>query len=411
MRTKTSITGYITFLVWPFFSLIFAMQNYRSSFAKNIMWFFCSYFGYTFVISDEEMDANRYRSNFEEFYEWYDMGWNDMLNLLFIFEGQYTDLYRPLITFLVSRFTGNFQVFFAIIGLVMGYFFSRNIWYLIKQVDKNKPLSIVAILFLFTFALIVPFWNINGFRFYTAAHVFLFGTLPFLVEGKKQFLIVACFSPLLHFTFVFPVALLLAFGIMGNRINIYFVIFISSIFFVKVDPGLINDNYKLAPEFIQTKVRIMTSKDYIKARSKGLNDLNWYVKGSQMAINSIVYFFLIFCFFFRRKVLKESNLKKLFCFSLFLLGVANFATNVPSGSRFVIVANLFAFSLIFLFATLESERSWIGKRLPVFIIPTLIYCIVQMRIGFDFIGLRTIFSNTFISSIIENDIALIYLFK
>ncbi|MBK8502220.1 MAG: hypothetical protein IPL46_08435 [Saprospiraceae bacterium] len=62
-------SAYLLFLIWPFFSVIYAVVNYRSPWAKNIIWLFSGFFGFTFVISNEGMDANSYRSYLEYLYE------------------------------------------------------------------------------------------------------------------------------------------------------------------------------------------------------------------------------------------------------------------------------------------------------------------------------------------------------
>jgi len=76
---KQNIIAYATAVVWPFFALVFAMINYRSVFSKNVLWFFCAFFGYTFIISNPEMDANRYKTFLERSYAKNDMPYFDAL--------------------------------------------------------------------------------------------------------------------------------------------------------------------------------------------------------------------------------------------------------------------------------------------------------------------------------------------
>ena len=42
------------------------------------------------------------------------------------------DFVEPLISTIVSSFTSNYKILFAIYGLIFGFFYSRNIWILLK---------------------------------------------------------------------------------------------------------------------------------------------------------------------------------------------------------------------------------------------------------------------------------------
>ena len=69
MYTKNNekkLYAYFLFLIWPFLSILIALYEYRQKWSKNVIWLFVAFFGYTFVISNDTMDANRYRDQFIE---------------------------------------------------------------------------------------------------------------------------------------------------------------------------------------------------------------------------------------------------------------------------------------------------------------------------------------------------------
>ncbi len=128
----------------------------------------------------------------------------------------YVDILQPMVTYLVSRFTDNPTILFTIFGLIFGYFYSRNIWYVLGKIHGG--ITLVLFVFVLTFALINPIWNINGFRMWTAAQIFLYGTLPYLLEGKSKGLIWAAVSVFVHFSFLLPLTVLVLFFFSKNKI-------------------------------------------------------------------------------------------------------------------------------------------------------------------------------------------------
>ena len=135
-KRKSLMSAWILFFINPFSATIIAFVNYRSAFAKNILWLFVVYYGFTIVISDEGMDANRYRNNFIALTS-NKISAKDFVDLLYQEETEYVDVAQPLITFFVSRLTKDPRILFAVFGLVFGYFYSRNIWFLLERAGHS----------------------------------------------------------------------------------------------------------------------------------------------------------------------------------------------------------------------------------------------------------------------------------
>lgn len=407
-----TLTAYFTALIWPFFALIFAVINYRSSFSKNILWIFCAFFGYTFIISNPDMDANRYKLHLERSYAKNHLPYNEVLADPFTNKGIYsgTDVYSHFITTTVGRFTNDFRIFFGVIGLIFGYFYSRNLFYVLKHLE-NKNLLFLTVLFVFTLALIIPFWNINGYRFYTASHVFLFGVLRILFERKYGYLIIILMSPLIHFSFALPTALFLIYLLIGNKTWMYIMMLGASLFFVDLNPKTINENYELAPVFVQNKVKGYSSKDYVKFVQKNTTGMNWYVKGHLYALLFCLYSFIFYIFLKRKQFLRDHISASVFSFGLLTLAMANSVSSLPSMDRFYLLgAIILCISFIYIFQANTKHRLF--KRLGYFYtIPVLIFLVVEIRIGFDFIGLNSILLNPMIAPFFPDSPALIEFFK
>ncbi|EIM77278.1 hypothetical protein A3SI_06814 [Nitritalea halalkaliphila LW7] len=146
-------------------------------------------------------------------------------------QGDEIDVFSELLIYSVSRFTSYGWVLMVFQAVVFGFFFSRNMAYVFRKLEgEMKPL--VWILFL-TFFVIVPIWSFNGFRFWTATHIFAYGLLPYLFEGKRKNLIWCFVTPFIfHYAFTVPLFILLIFFVFRNRLHIYFGLFVFSLFFV-----------------------------------------------------------------------------------------------------------------------------------------------------------------------------------
>lgn len=180
---KNSLYIFILYVLSPFLAVLVAVRNYKSAWAKNVVWLFVAFYGYTIVISSEGIDAASYRNYFIQMVQ-ADLNWDIFSKMLYSDNGGYPDVVQPLITFMVSRFTADYKILFLMFALLFGYFYSRNIWFLLDRAGTSlKKLSIPIII---SFVLIVPFWQINGFRMWTAAHIFFYGAILYLLDVSKK---------------------------------------------------------------------------------------------------------------------------------------------------------------------------------------------------------------------------------
>ena len=186
----------LVFLFSPLLALIISIKNYKEVWAKNIVLLFSGFYGFMFVIGNAGSDINRYKSRFEE-----DLKINinllDYLKLLFK-EEKY-DFIQPFLSYFVSCFTSDFRIFLLLIGLIFGFFLSRNIWYVISLVN-NKP-RWFSILFILVFSFIYAIWDINVMRFTLAAHIFFYGVFNVLVRKNNWGYLFALISIFMHSIF------------------------------------------------------------------------------------------------------------------------------------------------------------------------------------------------------------------
>lgn len=410
-KLKASGSAVFLFLVWPISALILAFKNYRIKWSRDIFWLFCVFFGFTFIIAGEGgADSDRYARNFIA-YAHSDLNLKDIWSYFYsATEDSKLDIALTLINYFVSRLTDNPSILFMVFGFIFGYFYSRNIWYVLDKI--NGKLTGIIILYILSFALFNPIWNINGFRFNTAAQIFLFGTLPYLLEGKTSRLLWSGASILFHFSFLLPSVILILFIIFKNRTNLYFGFFIFTVFIKEIDIQQVQSLLLYLPNIFHSKVTAYTNPDFAKATWSEVQELNWYVPYSAKVVKWVIYLLVLYIFFLGKDLLKERpDLKTLFSFSLLFYGFTNILSFIPSGGRFVAVVNTFMFPL-FIILTTNYHRIKSLSVIMVFSVPLLLlFCIVSLRVGMDYIGLMTVIGNPMIAAFGNDNLPLIAAIK
>ena len=128
------------------------------------------------------MDSSRYVTKLKELYNT-PLNWDVFIANFYSEESSTVDIYQPLLTYILSLVTDNGNILFAVFGILFGYFYSRNIWLLLDY-SKNQRMTRVMIAIIVTFSCVIGFWNLNGVRMWTAAHMFFYGAFLLLVNTK-----------------------------------------------------------------------------------------------------------------------------------------------------------------------------------------------------------------------------------
>jgi hypothetical protein len=399
---------FIFFSLWPFGALLAAIRCYKKEWAVNIVLFFCSFFGFTMILT-EGGDANRYVEYFQ-FMGHFDWSFTTFISFLYNPETRYVDVVQPLISYILSRFTADSRILLAVFGIIFGYFYSRNIWYLLE--NSGPRIRMYALPLLVTFTLLVGFWQINGFRFWCGAHVFLYGALPYLIEGGKRRLWALPLSVFFHFSFMLPVAVFLAFFFLGNRTNIFFYFFLISFFIKEIDFDFIRKYLTLLPDIFSDRAISYVQESVLQRTVDALSVQSWHAKYYQVAIRLTVTVLAVIVYFDSvRLKIGRGFLPRLFAFSLLFGGVMNILGTVPSVGRFITVGHLFFISYFFLYFQFDMKMK--RNRGLIFILfpAILLFCVVSIRSGCDYIGLYTIFGNLITALNGPGDTAIISLIK
>lgn len=398
----------LLFLVWPFALLLTSLKNFNAPGAKKGFILFCLYFGFVFIISKdlEGADSARYAQMLRDLHQ-LPPSFSNLWASFYSTETNLLDIYQPLLTWLVSLFTGNAHVLFSLFALVFGWFYANNIWIILGKSQRN--LTFHLMLFILVFSLIIPVWYINGVRMWTAAQILIYGVLLYFIENeRKKGLMWAGVSAFVHFSFIFPLFILLVFKFMPKKIFIFTIFYIITLFVSEVNLFMVQDYMRLLPEIFQPRVSSYTNTDYALSIAASAKEYNWYVGFSGNALKIAVTSMLFVLLFYSRKVLRRTVfLYEFACFILLFGSLANLASLVPSGGRFLALVN--AFSMVFIVLYLSRYRiNFMVKLVRTLSLPLLIfYCIFSIRVGFDFIGISTFLGNPITALFIEDSTPII----
>jgi hypothetical protein len=394
---KSHFYAVILFVISPFLAVISAFANNKKSWAKNIFWAFCAFYGLVFAIGTESSGSDVVRA-VSRLTSLHATPMSLSMAIEYFAQSGNADIVSTIVVLTVSRFTENQSLLTMIYGFIFGYFFSRNLWFILDRL--NDKLHAITILLVVCFFLVNPIWNLNGFRFWTATHIFVFGMLQNLYEGKNKGLWISLASILVHYTFLIPVSALLAYKFLGNRAAIYFFFFLSTFLISEIDIESFNRTVETyAPDIIQERSDSYRSEERVQEyRERSGSSKNWYAAWYGTALKWSVMGFLVILFFQHKKSIASNKaIMNIFCFSLLFYGIANLMSSIPSGGRFVSVANLAALAtIIFYVQNIPNEKAML-RFIKVATPALLLFIIVAFRTGFYSFSATMILGNPLIA--------------
>lgn len=422
-KKNNGSTAIILTFLFPFVGLIYSLANWRQSWAKNAFWLACIYFGAVLIYWPEGttlgtgIDGGRYVLRLMDMY-------NSSISLSGILESYLVDqdtmdLYFPIVAFLVSRFTDNGHVLFGIFAIVFGFFYSRNMWFVLEKLPNKKIGYFIVLIALFFLS--NPISNVNGVRFNTAIHVFLYSLLPYLYNNDKSKLWWLLVVPLIHFSFLYAVVFAFAYIIIPHRIKdqnnafvfLALLLFIGS-FFLNVGnlSSISSVVMDYSPDAFEERIDLYTDQEYAEANAELRSLQNWYVGVSGIIINwsyNILMVLLYPCL--KRNFSKDRTLYTAYTFAILFGTFANFASLIQSGGRFQILSHMFMVALILIITMGVPINDKIRKYVNIALIPLIIPMVLNIRRLCDFFSITAVFGNFITVFFWENNVPLIDFIK
>lgn len=393
----------------PFLSCLYLFNRFRIT--QNILPFLLvSFFiGSSFIIQlESNNDSVRYVKEFERYFDEQE-SLSIVLSRAYNIGGKTLDLYQPLVTWIVSRFTDNYKILYGIFGLVFGYFWFSTLK-LVSEFMPPKKTRLIIVLFVFL-ALINPIWNINGVRMWTAAQVFIFGLLSYYLKQNNKGLIFVFSSLFFHFSLALPVFIWFTFTLLLHflpkifSLQVAFFIYVACFFFGQISASELNDLFSYLPEFLQQKKSYL-NEDYVEKVSKSKTNFNWYINWSQdLKVYIIVFFNFLLFNKMRAKDLMNNEKTKIVTLILLFSAFFVLIKEVPSGRRFLVISDSLTVSILISYGLYVVRNSSLLIAFLLFVIA------ITIRLGLDFFGFSLFIGNPITSFLFINEAPIIDFIK
>lgn len=320
----------VLFLISPFFSLLYSLRTLKTKSSYVVFFLFAVFFGLAFTTQPHHtMDSVRYIEKFNG-YIFYSL--NDFLyefqNFLTFSEGD-KDFYFNTVAFIVSRFTDNYHVLFAVFAAVFSYFSLKSFKFLTSSDNFKTSLFCLILAFMF---MRNDIFNINGVRFWTAAWIATYATFQIYVNKNKKYLLLAIIVPFVHIAYWVYLGLLIIVYFTARYKKVWIILFIVSFFTSSFIFELIGSVQQYLPPVISKMVDSYTAAEYVSERS----EVNSVIMHTFSILGGLFRNLVIFLFIKNMKYIdQDKRTDTLFGFLLILATFVNYTMIVPSlGGRF-----------------------------------------------------------------------------
>ncbi len=406
MEDRKKYTLYFA-LLFPFFGMLAALYYHRDKYARLIFWFGCVYLGFVHIfnpIFETGADGVRYAQRLTEFAE-VELNF-ETIKELFYSNGENNDIYQQSITLLVSRFTTNAHVLFAVFAAIMGFFYSGNIWMVLNKFDNSEKKWFVWLLIVMLIML-VPIYQINGVRMWTGLHVFVYGALSYFLRNNKSALLWIIATPLIHFSYIFFVFLFFLFLLLPKKgYFVYFLFFFLSAFVDNLQDIIPVKDFllKYSPAFLHSKINEYMIDGYSEYEAGMMNELTLYVKLVPMSLKVFIYFFIAYIWINFKKIVHTDEQKKMLFLFLFLAGVVQLLSSLPQMVRFDRLIHVFFFVYaVLLFSDKVTFNKKVYKYGVLISFLLLLPLFFSFRIGAEYYGFSMLIGNFLTAIFIEDN--------
>lgn len=409
----------ILFFVWSFGPFLVAARNIRDRKYHGIILLFSVVYGYSVYMYSG--DVVRYADSFALMAR---ADWRDYWDLL---AGAFTggnfkmlrygltasqpDIYALSLQFLVSRVTEESRWFFALVSLVYTWFFLK----FVDEAAREIPWigSFAQKVFFVFLLLVVPFYvGVTGVRFWTALFLFMVCAIRYVRDRHIKHIFLAALCPLIHFTFIVPVGLLLVYRLVNlSRLITYAVVLASIGFFVVTSNSQILNYIESSSGFFSgTKVADRLEgygNEDIQAERQGVAaTTNWYV---QLKAKLLIYVLLLLTMIEMFGGIRYKNnefLQDLQPMFLLFFVLAMFTFNLGSIGRFQYVFYLFGLLRYTILAGINPRHTPL-KLISLGMVPVLVlHVLVSFRAGFYTVDPLLLVGNPYVLFMYQSDLSL-----
>ncbi|MDM1352173.1 NYN domain-containing protein [Myroides marinus] len=368
----------LLFVLYPLLSIFVFIKNTKSKVFSNLLWLLSGYFGYTMYVNDPIYDPYRYKYFFLDSLS-FRGDFFEFINYRAI-QGD-LDVYLAIVSYFSAIFSKDYHFFFCVLGLIFGYFYSRNV-HLVLRYTNN--VSGQVIIYIGAILVLKSFWFLFGARFWTAAHIFILIVLIYFLKRKLNYWLI-CILPIVHVSMLLPLLVFVSYIVIIHKFKLQktylLVIFILSILMSGLIGDLAIKMVGFLPPEIGGRLDFYNSSEY---RS--------FKDGNKLSIFSIVFiwcgkfYFLLSTFIIYRNWKVISTLKYSY-FALFLLyfaAIASLISSIPILDRFwhIVFFLLVIFNLIVFTNLKDFKHKFLFNSLTILLLLVCIQNIYEYHVFF-----------------------------
>lgn len=313
MRLGSNLfSSFILMLITPLVGLIMSVRRHESnSLKKWALTFFSGLYASTLPIEGIGDGTIHWKNVFVHYKDLtFSQFWSEFYDIV-TFTTNYEvneDLYIHILSYFIGGVLATPHLFFVIVGLVYGYFFSSSILKLFSYLPRLKANGDVLLLALY-FICMLNIQSMVTVRTWTGFWVMFYGTLQYLSSKRLKYLVMILCAPFFHVGyFIMSVPVCAGIFLQWNK-RLVVLIFVAS-FFVEVIP---------TTKFLNSLQQVDVGKEKVEAyhvdNTKDYSEYqrNWYWKYRKSKI--VPYAIVIICLlyvangdYFRRMNSMESTL-------------------------------------------------------------------------------------------------------
>lgn len=148
------------------------------------------------------------------------------------------DPYKHLVSYLTGGVLGMPWLFFTVIALVYGYFFTGSLLQIFRQFNWRRA-NYIILAFSALLLIVKNIEGVNTVRTWTGLWVLVYACLRYYETRKPRYILLMLMPPFIHFGYWIMVLPALAVLIFGNRPLLYAVLFVASSFTTFLEPQVV----------------------------------------------------------------------------------------------------------------------------------------------------------------------------
>jgi hypothetical protein len=213
----------------PIVAVIRAMKSKSTKFKHQLLTLLCGIYGSTIVYIPGS-DAAVHLGHVTEYYV--DMSFKVFIYqsyqiLVFESSGGSSDLYKHVLSYICGTVLDMPFLFFTIVGLVYGYFFSGSLLIIFKYFYRTKKSFIFWVIVLIFFTL-KNVEGMNTVRTWTGLWILVYACLKYYETKNVKYIILMFVPPFVHFSYFIMAVPAYIVLVIGNRKTVFFSIFVLS---------------------------------------------------------------------------------------------------------------------------------------------------------------------------------------